>query len=85
MADIIIAVLLLYCFIEIVITFICLAIYIDWGNSVNWRPILFPSEWYKRYKLNWFGAIIASIGGFIFAPIVYLARIFSWLCHIGRK
>lgn len=85
MSNVLMIILTVYGFIEIPITIIILAMYIDYGNDVDWTPILFPSEWYRECNLNWFGAIIASIFGFIFAPIVYLCRIFSWLCHVGRK
>ena len=80
-----IIILLSYCVLTLISTMIGFLMYIEGGDDVDWAPILFPSEWYRRYKLNWFGAVIASIGGFIFAPIVYLCRIFSWLCRIGRK
>ena len=85
MYDIMIAMLIAYCFIEIVITFLCLGMYIEGGNDVDWTPIFFPSEWRRQTRLNWFGVIVASIGGFIFAPITYLCRIISWLLHVGRR
>ena len=85
MSNALIAILFAYCLIEILITIIGLSMYMDFRNNVDWTPVLFPSEWHREYKLNWFGATFATVGGFIFAPIVYFARILSWLCHVGRK
>lgn len=78
-------ILLLYGTAQLIITSICFLMYVDYGSDINWKPILFPSEWYRESRLNWFGAIIASAYGFVFAPIVYICRIIYWLCHIGRK
>ena len=83
MKDIIIVIGILYSMFQIVTTVVSIVAYIE--HDDDWTPILFPSEWHRKGSLNWFGATMASIGGFIFAPVVYLFRIFSWLCHVGRK
>lgn len=83
MKDMIIAIGVLYCMFQIIVIAGAIVGYTE--HEDDWTPILFPSEWYRKGNLNWFGATMASIGGFIFGPVVYLCRIFSWLCHIGRK
>jgi hypothetical protein len=88
MNDVIIAIAIVYGMIQIPITVIFADMFVHhrlFDGNGDFTPILFPAEWHRISKLNWFGAAMASIGGFIFCPIAYLCRIFSWLCHVGRK
>ncbi len=85
MMCVIMILVLLYCFAQAIITGVGLWVHLTYGKDAVWYPVYFPSEWYRNHGLNWFGAIVASIGGFIFSPIVYLCRFFSWLCRVGRK
>lgn len=85
MVDLIISIGIAYCLVQIIWIFVGIVMLIEGGNNCDWTPILFPYEWRRQSRLNWFGVIMASIGGFILSPIIYLCRIFAWLCHVGRK
>lgn len=54
-------------------------------RKYHFRDLLNPVKVYKKFEVNWFGAILVSILNNLICPIVSIYYWICFICTVGRN